>query len=383
MLNSIHHIQGFLFVGMTVNTMKESDDIQLTAKKLKRALKDNLSSAGVVNLTYTNDTQEGISRIRSGKGFKYLYKKKFIKDTETLLRIKSLVIPPAWEKVWICADPNGHLQATGFDNANRKQYKYHPSWSKVRTQTKFYRMLEFGLKLPEMRERIAFDIGSKGLQKEKVLALALSILDTASIRIGNTVYEKLNGSFGLTTLKDKHVKITGTQVKFLFSGKKGIIQNITIKSLKLARIIKKCKELPGKQLFAYIDEQGEVRNIDSGMVNDYIKQISGGTYTAKDFRTWTGSVAAIKAFTENGIFETATQINTRINEVYDIVASILGNTRAICKTHYVHPSIVQHFEQNKLDQFILRAKENIDMYPNPLLKAEERVFIEILKGLKA
>ncbi len=351
-------------------------ELSLTKRQIKAALKDEEASARAANLIYMHDDCPGIIRKRRGDKFVYYSNNKEISDTETLLRIKSLAIPPAWEKVWICNNPDGHLQVTGYDKANRKQYRYHPLWNKIRSHTKYYRLLDFGLALPAIRERIDADLRKPGMTREKILALIVSILDSTSLRIGNTSYEKLNGSYGLTTLKNKHVDINGSVVKFSFIGKKGIKNNITLKSKRLTNIIKKCKEIPGKQLFEYINDDGTISKIDSGMVNEYLKEISGSSFTAKDFRTWAGSVSALRALKEIGPASTATELKKNILLMYDIVAADLGNTRNVCKNHYIHPVVVKKYEENKLEGYFNTATENESQ---PLLKDDEITLLSILR----
>lgn len=333
--------------------MTTNDNDIISKRQIKAALKNAQRSAAVANLTYTNDTIPGITRERKDGKFEYYYEGKIVKDTETLLRIKSLAIPPAWEKVWISPIDEGHLQATGYDSANRKQYRYHPAWNKIRSHTKYYRMLDFGLRLPLIRDKIERDLNRAGLVKEKVMAAIITILDSAYIRIGNSVYEKLNGSYGLTTLKDKHAKIEGTKISFKFIGKKGIRNNVTIRNRKLANIIKRCRDIPGQHLFAFVNGDGEIRKIDSGMVNEYIKELSETDFTAKDFRTWAGSVSAIKAFEELGLYNTQVEMKRKINMMYDMVALDLGNTRNVCRSHYVNPLIIKLYEEKKLHRYYL------------------------------
>src|SRR5688500_9444692 len=245
--------------------------IQLPKRKINSILKDAAKCAEAVNLLYVTNLDPGITRIRKGKDFEYYFKDKKITDEEELLRIKRLVIPPAWEDVWICKLHNGHLQATGVDIKKRKQYRYHPAWNSLRNQTKFYRMLEFGKVLPDIRLQLEKDLSLSGLPVEKVLATVVSLMERTNIRVGNCFYEKLYGSFGLTTFKDKHVDIQGTQIRFSFKGKKGVHHDISIKNKKLSAIVKRCKDIPGKELFQFIDDNGDRRSIDSGMVNEYIK----------------------------------------------------------------------------------------------------------------
>src|ERR1043165_5897858 len=287
--------------------METNTRFKVPKRKLKGLLQNTEKSAEIINLVYVSDKDPGIGRSRRGKNFIYTKNGKRVTDKNDLVRIRKLVIPPAWENVWICSLSNGHLQATGFDVKKRKQYKYHSLWSEFRNQTKFSQLLAFGKKLPAIREQLSKDLSKPGLPVEKVLAASVMIMQETNIRVGNDVYEKLYGSFGLTTLKDKHVKINGNSVKFCFKGKKGIYHEIDVKSAKLARIVKQCRDIPGKELFQYYNENGERKAIDSGMVNEYLKNICHDNFTVKDFRTWTGTVYAIEAFKELGCCEGETE----------------------------------------------------------------------------
>ncbi|HEV8504929.1 MAG TPA: DNA topoisomerase IB [Chitinophagaceae bacterium] len=331
--------------------MKTSNGFNVPKRKLKGLLQNTEKSAEVINLVYVSDKEPGIERSRQGKNFIYTKKGKKITGKSDLLRIRRLVLPPAWENVWICSLSNGHLQATGFDVKRRKQYKYHSLWSEFRNQTKFYQLLEFGKKLPAIRERLAKDLSKPGLPLEKVLAASVMIMQETNMRVGNEAYEKLYGSFGLTTLKDRHVKINGSSVKFCFKGKKGIYHEVDLKSAKLARIVKQCRDIPGKELFQYYNEDGDRRSIDSGMVNEYIKNICCDNFTAKDFRTWTGSVYAIEALKELGCCDDETEKKKRTVQALDTVAKRLGNTRAVCKKYYIHPIIEELYSSGKLETF--------------------------------
>lgn len=281
-----------------------NSDITLNNRKLKAILRDAEKSAEAINLVYVHDNEPGIRRIKKGDSFIYREGKKIISDARHLQRIRSLVIPPAWENVWICSRTNGHLQVTGTDLKKRKQYKYHSLWNSLRNQTKFYRLHAFGSSIPTIRKQLEKGLNLPGMPQEKVLAAVVSLMELTSIRVGNNMYEKLYGSFGLTTLKDQHVKICGANLQFIFKGKKGVSHNISLKSKKLAAIVKKCRDIPGKELFQYYDDNGVKHSIDSGMVNQYIKKITGEYFTAKDFRTWAGSVHALQAFRDIGCCET-------------------------------------------------------------------------------
>ena len=294
--------------------------LQLPKRKIRSILGDTEKSAQAVNLIYVHDNTPGIRRVKTGKSFNYVLEDANpIIDDDNLQRIKSLVIPPAWESVWICDLPNGHLQATGIDVKKRKQYRYHPLWNSLRNHTKYFRLYQFGKVLPSIRLQLEKDLSLPGLPVEKVLATVISLMERTNIRVGNSMYEKLYGSFGLTTLKDKHVAIAGNSLNFTFKGKKGVHHDISIKNRKLSNIVKACRDIPGKELFQYYTADGERKSIDSGMVNDYIRKISGGDFTAKDFRTWSGTLHAFLAFKELGFFETATEAKKKVLEALDKV----------------------------------------------------------------
>jgi len=328
---------------------------RMTKAKTLKLMKDPVATAKAIQLVYVSCKDEGIERVRAGKGFKYMFRNKTVKDKSILKRIRSLVIPPAWKNVWICCIAEGHLQATGLDIRNRKQYRYHPLWNELRNKTKFYRLPELGKLLPIIRKQLDADLSLPGLPKEKVLAAAVSLMEKTGIRIGNEFYEKLYGSFGLTTFKDKHAEIKGSHLKFCFRGKKGVEHTVSLKSRKLAKIVQNCRDIPGKELFQYIDEEGNRQSIDSGMVNEYIHKLAGEDFTAKDLRTWCGTLAALTAITENGLTEGDSK--KKVIAVLDKVSEQLGNTRTVCKKYYVHPSLLELYEGGKLDKW-LSKKEN-------------------------
>jgi DNA topoisomerase-1 len=329
-----------------------SPQLVLNKTELKKIVADPEAAAKAAKLVYVNCHDEGIIRVKSGKGFTYKYKGETVKDEETLARIKSLVLPPAWEDVWICPKENGHLQATGKDVRGRKQYKYHSLWNELRNQTKFFRLQELGKVLPVIRKQVARDLALPGLPKNKVLAALVSLMEKTGIRVGNEFYEKLYGSFGLTTLKNKHVAIQKNKLKFSFRGKKGVEHTVTLSSKKLSRIVQQCKDIPGKELFQYIDEEGNRQSVDSGMVNDYLREIAEAEFTAKDFRTWCGTVAALNAFIECGPCEDEKEIRKKVIDMYDKVADVLGNTRTVTKKYYVHPTLPELYESGKLHKLI-------------------------------
>ncbi|MFT3705558.1 MAG: DNA topoisomerase IB [Agriterribacter sp.] len=355
--------------------------VALSVKKIEAIGTNPEKGAAAINLVYVSDTQPGISRIKKGKQFYYVKGKETLKDKEVLQRIKSLVLPPAWENVWICSLDNGHLQATGVDAMQRKQYKYHTSWVSLRNQTKFYRLLHFGKKLPSIREKLNKDLSLPGLPLRKVLAAVVSLMESTSIRVGNNFYEKLYGSFGLTTLKDKHVAIGGSEIKFSFVGKKGIKHDISLKNKKLAAIVKQCRDIPGKDLFQYY-EGNEHKTIDSGMVNEYIKELSESDFTAKDFRTWTGTVHALVAFKELGKATTKTELKKKVVEALDYVANHLGNTRTVCKKYYVHPALIELYENNAMNKYVAALTKAQNNHTTTGLSAEEKVVLKILESAK-
>lgn len=354
--------------------------LKVSKRKLKSIVKDEEKTARAANLIYVTDKEPGIERKKSGDKFDYYFKEEKIKDDEELLRIKHLVIPPAWANVWICKKENGHLQATGFDVKNRKQYRYHPHWNSLRNHTKYYRLIDFGKVLPAIRLHLEKDLNLAGLPLRRVLAAVVCLMERTNIRVGNAFYEKTYGSFGLTTLKDKHVKFNGNAVSFAFVGKKGVAHDITLKNKKLAAIIKKCRDIPGKELFQFYDEEDNRHSIDSGLVNNYIREISGGDFTAKDFRTWAGTVQAFLTLKSIGCCDTKTETKKRIVEALDIVSEHLGNTRTVCKNYYVHPLILSLYESKKLEKYTAEL-DNIEKNDNKSdLTPEEKVVMKILES---
>lgn len=325
-----------------------NSQLSIPITKMCQIASDAKKCAKAGNLIYVTDANPGIKRNKKGKGFIYYYNGKQIKDNEITLRIKKLVIPPAWKNVWICTFENGHIQATGLDQKNRKQYRYHQQWNELRNQTKFSRLFLFGEKLPILRLQLEKDLAKKELCLEKVIATVISLMERTYIRIGNSEYEKIYGSYGLTTMKDQHVTFNGSSLQFSFKGKKGIAHKISLHHPKLARIVKQCREIPGKELFQYYDERGNAHSIDSGMVNRYIKEITGEDFTAKDFRTWAGTLNALKALNELGEARTQTDTKKKIVQALEYVSKKLGNTRTVCKKYYVHPLIIEMFEKQTL-----------------------------------
>jgi DNA topoisomerase I len=339
-------------------------------------------TAEAANLVYVNDTTDGIKRIKKGKNFSYVFKKTTIKDIAVISRINKLAIPPAWENVWISHIENGHLQATGFDARQRKQYRYHALWNYLRSETKFHHLLEFGKVLPQLRLQLEKDMSLAGITEMKVLATVISLMERTYIRIGNETYEKENGSFGLSTLKDRHVQIKGDSIHFSFKGKKSVQHNIELKNKKLAKAVKDCRDIPGKELFQYYDENGDRKKIDSGMVNHYLKEATGGNFSAKDFRTWAGSLNILRSF---AAMEEAIDEKERKNNVLKALEEVslkLGNTRTVCKKYYVHPAIIDMYEQDRLKNY-LKQLNKIEMDDGKTgLTLTEKILMKLLEGYK-
>ena len=329
------------------------------AKTLRfKPVLDPVDSAKTAGLRYTSDRRQGIRRVRNGSGFKYTDASgKTIRAAAELQRIRSLAIPPAWTDVWICPDARGHLQATGRDARGRKQYRYHPKWREVRDQTKYGRMIGFAQALPAIRRRTAQDLKRTGLPREKVVAAVVQLLEKTLIRVGNDEYAKQNRSFGLTTLRDGHVKVKGTVVKFSFRGKSGVEHEVDLTDRRLARIVRQCRDLPGYDLFQYIDENGQRQTIGSGDVNEYLKAVSGEEYTSKDFRTWAGTVLAAQILKEFEACDSDAQAKKNIVAAVESVAMRLGNTKAVCRKCYIHPAIFDaYLDGSMLETVAQRAR---------------------------
>jgi len=302
---------------------------------------DSAASAG---LRYATDSVPGIKRVRRGRGFAYLDAQgRTIRKADVLARIRALVVPPAWRDVWIASDPRAHLQATGRDAAGRKQYRYHPSWTSVRNATKYHRMLEFARVLPAIRRKTSRDGGQPPGSRIRVLATVVQLLERTRIRVGNEEYVRANGSHGLTTLRDRHVKVTGRRIHFAFRAKSGVQQTVDLEDARLARAVRACQDLPGQILFQYVDADGAVKAVSSADVNGYLREIAGGEFTAKDFRTWAGTLVAAQALDELGIVASKTGGARMIVAAIDRVAKALGNTRAVCRKCYIHPAVLDAY----------------------------------------
>lgn len=311
-------------------------------------------------LRHVSDTQPGITRKPWGTGFTYIHVNgKTVKDEDTKLRIEALAIPPAYTDVWICTDPKGHVQATGIDDKSRKQYIYHPAWRTSRDTTKFHRMLTFGEKLPRIRRRIQKDLKKRGLPKEKVLAALIRLLEKTHIRIGNEEYAVENKSYGLTTLRNKHVHVRGNEISFHFQGKRGIKHEIDFQHPRLARIVRKLHELPGQNLFQYKDEHDAIHTITSTDVNTYLKDITDEDFTAKDFRTWKATVLACAALHKAEVCTSPTMAKRNVTKVVEEVAEHLGNTPAICRKSYIYPALLDQYVETLSTDYLSKHAKNI------------------------
>ena len=312
---------------------------------------ESVEAAEDAGLRYVSDDQPGFSRQPKGEEFEYFDAKgKPIRDEQRLLRIKRLAIPPAWRDVWICPSPNGHIQATGRDDRRRKQYRYHERWREIRDENKYDRLISFGKALPKIRRRVKKDLALSGLPREKVLATIVQLLERSLIRVGNEEYARENKSFGLTTMQDRHVDVKGSKLRFRFRGKSGRQHEVDVTDRRVAKIVLKLQDLPGQDLFQYVDDEGDPHNITSQDVNEYLHEITGEDFTAKDFRTWAGTVLAAIALSAAGEFETKKQAKANIKNAIEAVAKILGNTSAICRQCYIHPIVLEtYLNGNSLD----------------------------------
>jgi DNA topoisomerase-1 len=317
--------------------------------RLLELANDPVASARVAGLRHVDDSLPAIRRLKRGKGFSYVSANgSRVSSSKELDRIRSLAIPPAWTQVWICADPDGHIQATGRDARRRKQYRYHPRWREVRDESKYGRMLAFAGALPKIRSRVAEDMARAGLPREKLLAVVTHLLERTLIRIGNEEYARTNDSFGLTTLRDRMAEVHGTTVTFHFRGKSGVVHEIDVHDRKLARIVRTCQDLPGQELFQYLDPEGRSHAVDSSDVNGYLHEVAGDAFTAKDFRTWFGTLLAARQL---GAPSADAPSKARVLAAIKAVARELGNTPSVCRKCYVHPGIITRYLRGALPPF--------------------------------
>lgn len=331
---------------------------EITIQQIKRLRQDPKRTAALVGLNYINCNESaGFLRKKRGKNFYYVDETGAVcKDQKALQRIKSLVLPPAWANVWISSDPTGHLQATGLDVAGRKQYRYHEHWNQIRNRTKYFRLLSFSDVLPQLRSTIDKDLRKNHPDLYKTIALVLKLMERTAIRVGNEQYRLKNGSFGITTLDSKHVEVKGRSIRFRFKGKKGVKHDIVLKDDRLSRLINSYKEMKGRRLFKYLNDNGTVRPITASHINQYIHENTCGNFSTKDFRTWMGTISAFEFLSTQPQPTSQADLKRKMNACLDTVAAHLGNTRAVCRKYYVHPAVFHAYENNKLQHFIEKAR---------------------------
>jgi DNA topoisomerase-1 len=322
------------------------------------ALFEVLCHADDADLFYVTDERPGITRRRRGKGFSYHHPDGSPVSAEDRERIETIVIPPAWTEVWICPLADGHIQATGRDERGRKQYRYHPRWREVRDANKYERLAEFAAGLPDLRARLDEDLGKRGLPEEKVLAAVVRLLDDTLIRIGNDEYKATNESYGLTTIEGEHVSVEGARIQFEFTGKSGVEQDVELRDRRLASIVRACQELPGEELFAYVGDDGQVVDVTSTMVNEYLRSLTGTQVTAKDFRTWGGTVTAAELLAPLPVPESEKEAKSNELFALDAAAARLGNTRTVCRNCYVHPHVTSAYREGDLQSSWKKARDS-------------------------
>jgi len=342
---------------------------------------DVKAAAKAAGLRHVDDHRPGIRRVRRGDSFRFVGADgRPVRDVETLARIKALGIPPAWQNVWICPDARGHIQATGRDAKGRKQYRYHAAWRAVRDGTKYGKMLDFGAALPAIRERTERDLARPGLPRPKVLAAVVRLLEGTLIRVGNEEYVKQNGSFGLTTMRDRHVTIHGADLRFHFRGKSGVEHAVDVHDRKLARVVRQCRELPGQELFQYVDHDGTRHSIGSADVNDYLRETTGQDFTAKDFRTWAGTVLAMMALQELAAFGSKTEAKRNVVEAVKHVSGRLGNTPSVCRKCYIHPAVLDAYLDGTMLRTLKRRAERALSGTLSRLRPEEAAVLAFLQA---
>jgi DNA topoisomerase-1 len=357
--------------------------VAASAKKLSKGKKqeaNSIEAAEDAGLRYVSDEQPGYTRKAKGDDFEYFdVEGKPISDEQRLLRIKRLAIPPAWIDVWISPSANGHVQATGRDARKRKQYIYHERWREMRDENKYERILSFAEALPKIRRRVSKDLPLSGLPRNKVLATIVQLLEGSFIRVGNEEYARENKSFGLTTMQDRHVDVKGSKMRFRFRGKSGIKHDVDVTDRRIAKIVLKLQDLPGQELFQYVDEDGEVRSVSSQDVNDYLREITGEDFTAKDFRTWAGTVLAAIALNAAGEFETKKQAKANIKNAVIAVAKTLCNTPAICRKCYVHPAVFENYLAGNPIEGLKRETDEAPEKKDVDLRANEAAILKFLQ----
>ena len=353
-----------------------------TLRESAAAVEVPLGAARSAGLRYVSERVPGYTRRKRGRGWSYYAPDgSLVSDKETRARLDSLAIPPAWTDVWISPSPKGHILATGRDERGRKQYIYHPQWNAVRDQRKFDKLLLFGEALPLIRERTDQDLRRHGLGREKVIALVVRLLETTLIRVGNEEYRRNNESFGLTTLRDRHVTVEGATVKFTFKGKTSKDQVVHLRDRRLAKLVERCRDIPGQELFQYLDDDDQRQRIDSGDVNDYLREITGENFTAKDFRTWGGTVLTLRALREIGPAQSKAEAQRSVTAAVKRVAGELGNTPAVCRTYYIHPSVLSCYAENTLYDMLPEVSDSTPTSPYALTPEEETV-MEFLRACR-
>jgi DNA topoisomerase-1 len=357
--------------------MSHEQMVMHSGTRIKASIAKPLTLA---RLNYVDDTRPGYTRRRSGKRWLYFDTRgRRIADERTIKRLDKLAVPPAYEDVWLSPDPRGHIQAIGRDARGRKQYRYHADWRAVRDAHKYDRMLDFALALPRIRRSIAAHLRQRGLPREKVLATVVKLLEKTLIRVGNEEYARDNASYGLTTLRQRHVNVRGTRIRFSFKGKSGIFHKIDFEDERLSAIVRRCQELPGHEMFQYLDEEGKRREVRSDDVNEYLKDIAGHEFTAKDFRTWAGTLLAAKSLSECPPSHSPTEAKRQANQAIESVAKRLGNTKAICRKCYIHPLVLESHMDGSLSE---RLQSPAGRLPRALarLNADEGAIVALLRG---
>lgn len=337
-------------------------------------------AAEFANLIYVSENHLIIERKKKNDSYQYFKDGERIKDPKILERIKKLVIPPAWENVRISSVENGHLQVVGFDQKNRKQYMYHPTWTQVRNKTKFFKMAAFGKMLPKIRQQVDKDLDLPKMPQRKVVALVVRLMEETHIRIGNDCYARENKSYGLSTLRSRHLEISKGKMKFHFIGKKGKEHSISVRNKKLIKLVNKCEEIPGWEVFKYYDEDGHKQAIDSGMINKYIQEITGDLFSAKDFRTWSASKIFFETLREIGYTDNEKENKSNIIKAYDATAEALGNTRSVCRNYYVHPQVVELYRSGDIVPYFQKVERK--RTTKPYISQTEEVLLEILKDFE-
>lgn len=357
-----------------MDAAKQQAAAQTTDDLLSPTPADMAKAAG---LAYVSDRDKGYTRRRAGKGFSFIdWKGQVVKDPALRERFLALAIPPAWTDVWICRNPKGHIQAVGRDAAGRKQYIYHPAWAEIRSKVKYSKLLAFGEALPELRRRVAQDLRKRTMTREKVIALVIRLMEQTLIRIGNDEYARTNDTYGLTTMLDDHANVEGDTVTFEFRGKSGKEHTIALRNPTLARLVKQTQELPGQRLFQYVDEQGNLAALTSTDVNHYLREVTGFDFTAKDFRTWGGTLLAARRLRAAGVGDDERSRQKAIQAMIKEVAEALGNTPAVCRQHYIHPAVLDAFNNHTLESHYT-ALDGDDVPLGDEL--DERVLLAILQ----